>query len=398
MQIASTLTPATEAELVDCVLEARSTRTPLAIEGGGTRAALGRPIQTARTVSTKAMTGITLHEPAEMIVAARAGTPLAEVERTLALKGQRLAFEPMDHRTLLGSDGDPSIGAVAAMNNSGPRRIAVGAARDSLVGVRFVNGRGEAVKNGGRVMKNVTGLDLVKLLSGSFGTLGILSEVTFKVLPIPESAVTLVYKGLSDAKAIALLTKAIGSPFEVTGAAHLPAGMGRYMARSFIRIEGFAESVDYRFGALKELLSSDGSPSRLEGPDADRLWKAVRDVEFLAEPRDAVIWRVSVKPTDGPKLLDALGPGFSRAHFFDWGGGLVWLATDPAGDGGAARLRAALARLGGYARLERGPAEMRAAEAVFEPLAAPLMQLSAGIKTSFDPDGILNAGRMYAAF
>lgn len=396
--MSSSYSPTNEAQLVDCVLEARAAKTPLSVEGGGTRSGLGRPIQTARSVSTAGISGITLHEPAEMIVSARAGTPLAEVEATLAAKGQRLAFEPMDHRVLLGSTGEPTIGAIAAINNSGPRRIAVGAARDSLVGVRFVNGRGEAVKNGGRVMKNVTGLDLVKLISGSFGTLGILSEVTFKVLPIPQAAATLIFKGLSDQQAINVLTKAVGSPFEVTGAAHLPAGLGRDMARTFIRIEGFAESVDYRFGALEALLAEAGPASRLQGPDADRLWQAVRDVEFIAEPRDAAIWRVSVKPTDGPKLMAALGSGFARAHFYDWGGGLVWLAVDAAGDGGAAQLRATLPRFGGYARLERGPLELRAAQPVFEPLPTALMQLSAGIKASFDPDGILNAGRMYAAF
>ena len=402
MQTSATFTPASEVELADCVREARASKTQIRVQGGGTRSMLGRPIQTARTLSTLGLRGITLHEPAEMIVSALAGTPLSEVEAALAAKGQRLAFEPMDHRTLLGSGGEPTLGAVAAINNSGSSRIAFGAARDSLVGVRFVNGRGEIVKNGGRVMKNVTGLDLVKLISGSFGTLGVLSEVTFKVSPIPETAATLVYKGLDDARAAAAMTKAIGSPFEITGAAHLPAGLGRDIARTFIRIEGFEDSVAYRIGALKTLLSEYGAPNELRGDDGAKLWRGIRDVEFLAEPRESVIWRVSVKPTDGPKLVGALGADFSTAHFYDWGGGLVWLAVPATGDAGAAKLHAAIAKLspngtGGHARLERAPAAMRAALPVFQPQANALTQLAAGIKRSFDPDGILNAGYMYAS-
>src|SRR5918997_1979277 len=245
----TTHTPATEQDACAIIAEAAARRTPLAVAGGATKAAIGRPAQTEATLSSAALTGVTLYEPAELVIAARTGTPLAEVVRTLAEKGQQLPFEPMDYRPLLGSTGEPSIGAVAAANISGPRRIVAGAARDSLIGVRFINGRGEAIKSGGRVMKNVTGLDLLKLMAGSWGTLGFLTEVTFKVLPRPERAATLVLLGLDDARAVEALCAAAASPFEVTGAAHLPAALDGE-ARALVRIEGFSFSVDYRLGEL----------------------------------------------------------------------------------------------------------------------------------------------------
>ena len=268
------------------IAEAAARRTPLAVAGGATKEAVGRPAQTEATLSSAALTGVTLYEPAELVIAARAGTPLSEIVATLAGRGQQLPFEPMDHRVLLGSTGAPTIGAVAAANVSGPRRIMAGAARDSLIGVRFVNGQGEAVTSGGRVMKNVTGLDLVKLMAGSWGTLGFLTEVTFKVLPRPERVATLALSGLDDARAIAALCAAVASPFEVTGAAHLPAALDGAGGRTLLRIEGFSLSVDHRLDALRRLLKGFGAVDVVEGEAADALWRAVRDVAPLAEPRE----------------------------------------------------------------------------------------------------------------
>jgi glycolate oxidase FAD binding subunit len=247
----SVLSPESETEAAAAIAQAAEARTPLALVGGGTKAGIGRPAQTEATLSSAGLTGVTLYEPAELVISARAGTPLAEVARTLAERGQELPFEPADYRGLLCSEGEPTIGAVVAANISGPRRITAGAARDSLIGVRFVNGRGEVVKSGGRVMKNVTGLDLVKLMAGSWGTLGFLTEVTFKVLPKAERAATLVLDGLDDTRAIEALCAAVASPYEVTGAAHLPAGIDGEGARTLIRIEGFSTSVEYRLGELK---------------------------------------------------------------------------------------------------------------------------------------------------
>ncbi|HEX2725317.1 MAG TPA: FAD-binding protein, partial [Beijerinckiaceae bacterium] len=210
--------PATEQDAGAVIAEAAARRTPLALVGSGSKAEIGRPAQSEATLSSAGLTGITLYEPAELVLAARAGTALSEVVRTLADKGQQLPFEPMDYRRLLAAAGEPTMGGVAAANLSGPRRIMAGAARDSLIGVRLVNGRGEAIKSGGRVMKNVTGLDLVKVMGGSWGTLGLITEVTFKVLPRPEREATLAFHGLDDARAIAALCAAAASPYEVTGA------------------------------------------------------------------------------------------------------------------------------------------------------------------------------------
>jgi glycolate oxidase FAD binding subunit len=388
--------PTTEADACAVIAEAAARRTPLAIAGGATKADIGRPAQTEATLSASALTGITLYEPAELVIAARAGTPLSEVVQTLAEKGQQLPFEPMDYRPLLGSSGEPTIGAVAAANISGPRRIMAGAARDSLIGVRFVNGRGETIKSGGRVMKNVTGLDLVKLTAGSWGTLGFLTEVTFKILPVSERVATLVLPELDDARAIAALCAAVASPYEVTGAAHLPANLEGAGARTLIRIEGFSFSVDYRLGELRKLLKRFGAAEAVEGEPADRLWHSVRDVMLLANPSERAVWRVSVAPTKGSEVAAQVSRALDARLYFDWSGGLLWIATDASGDAGASAIRAATRQHGGHATLVRAPAEVRAVLDVFEPLSAPLMQLTAGIKTAFDPAGILNPARMYA--
>jgi glycolate oxidase FAD binding subunit len=387
--------PRDEAEATAVIVEAAAKRTPLSLSGNGTKAAIGRPAQAEATLSSGSLSGVTLYEPAELVIAARAGTPLADVQRTLAERGQELAFEPMDYRSLLGSKGEPTIGAVAAANLSGPRRIMAGAARDSLIGVRFVNGRGEAVKSGGRVMKNVTGLDLVKLMAGSFGTLGFLTEVTFKVLPRAERTATLVFRGLNDRQAIEALSLALGSPFEVTGAAHVPA-VDTAGASTLVRIEGFSFSVDYRLTELRRLLKRFGSPEILERKGAEALWQSVRDVAFLAEPRDRAVWRVSTAPSKGPDVTAQVAQAIEARWYYDWGGGLVWIATSVQGDAGAAAIRSAVKAAGGHATLVRAPDEVRAVVDVFEPQSDAVMRITSGIKNSFDPSGILNPGRMYA--
>ncbi len=396
------LSPTTESEAAEVIRAARAEKRPIVVQGGGTRAGLGRPVAADRLLSTRGLAGITLYEPAELVISARAGTPLAEIEATLVKNKQRLAFEPMDHQALLNTDGAPTIGAIAACNISGPRRIHMGAARDHLIGIRLVNGFGEVIKSGGRVKKNVTGLDLVKLSCGAYGTLGLLTEVTFKLLPEPETTATVAFHGLDDAQAIAALSAGLTSPFQITGAAHLPAGIASPTseALTLLRIEGAPASVAYRATALINLLAGFGTAEVLSQDQAQELWRDVRDVLPLAEPRAPAIWRLSVAPTRGPAVVAAIKQRLSARYFYDWGGGLIWLAVEANGDAAAASVREALAEAAGpesgHATLIRAPEDVRRRVNVFQPLAAPLMQISETIKASFDPDHIVNPGRMYA--
>ena len=387
--------PADEAELAAVVTEAAAKKTPLAIVGGGTRSGLGRPMQTAETLSTASLSGITLYEPSELVLSARAGTPLAEVEAALAARGQRLAFEPIDHKGVFGTLGKPTIGAVAAANLSGPRRVQVGAARDSLIGVRAVTGEGKVVKSGGRVMKNVAGYDLVKFLAGSLGTLAVLSEVTFKVQPSPETETTLSLAGLSDERAVAAMAAALGSPFSVTGAAHVPS-TDSDPARTYLRLEGFAASVTDRARRLAVALRDFGAAAMTEAEASRSIWLTVLDLDGITAPLGEPIWRVSVRPGYGPRVAAAARAAFPARILYDWGGGLVGIAGGAGKDAGAAVVRGAVAAVGGHATLVRAADDVRLAVDVFEPLDAPLMALTRKLKATFDPAGILNPGRMYA--
>lgn len=383
------LSPASEAELEAIIAEAAAAKRPLAIEGGGTRP-VGRPAPAAERLTTGAMTGITLYEPSELVLSARAGTPLAEIEALLAAQRQRLAFEPTDLRPLLGTQGEPTIGGVAASNASGPRRIQAGAARDHLIGIRATTGRGETVKSGGRVMKNVTGYDLVKLLAGSWGTLAVLTEVTFKLVPVAERETTLVFRGLGIAEAVAVMTSAMATPFEITGAAHHPGPR----ALTALRFEGFAASCAYRAGRLTALLAAHGSPDLLHDAESAALWRDIREVRLLDCARHDVIWRISVAPTEAPPLADRLEREAGARLLLDWSGGLVWAVFAEGTDGGAALVRAAAMRHGGHATLIRAGHGIRAAIPSFQAESPPLAALTRAVRARFDPAGILNPGRM----
>lgn len=387
--------PETEADVASLVIEARRLGAPLALEGGGTRRGLGRPVNASTTLCLSRMSGITLYEPAEMVIGAKAGTPVRDVEMALAEKGQMLSFEPPDYRVLFGSQGEPTMGTLAAGNLSGSRRLWGGACRDSLIGVRFVNGLGEIIKSGGRVMKNVTGLDLVKLQSGAWGTLGVLTEVIFKVVPKPEITQTLVLTGLNDDVAITAMSAAVTSPFEMTGAAHIPARNGQ-PARTILRLEGFGFSVEYRAKALADLLRVHGHLQAMPDDEATTLWRALSDGALLAEPRDRAVWRLSVKPGEAAKAVATIRSSRAVEVAYDWAGGLIWLATAEEGDAGAGVIRATARAARGYATLLRGSEALRASVAVFEPETAPIAALSRRIKASFDPDAVLNPGKMHA--
>ncbi|WP_205758621.1 FAD-binding protein [Qingshengfaniella alkalisoli] len=363
--------PASESELADII---RDTPDPLAIQGGGTRGIA----REGKALTTSALTGITLYEPGALTLVVKAGTTVAEIEKTLDTEGQRLAFEPMDHRGLLGTEGTPTIGGVVAANVSGPRRIQTGACRDHLLGVRFVDGRGEIVKNGGRVMKNVTGYDLVKLMGGSFGTLGVLTEVSLKVLPKPEAVATVILSDLTIAQAVQAMSAALGSPYDVTGVAHLPEAR-----QTIIRLEGFGNSVSYRAQKLEAALGRFGAAGIATdfAEESDR-WRAVRNVDaFHGKAGD--VWKISVKPTDAPALVSRLD---GTQTLLDWGGGLVW-ALVPEGTA----LRARMDGIAGHATRVRGSND---SGPVFHPQPAAVETLASGLRQQFDPQGILNPGLM----
>ena len=387
MTVVAAEAPATEAELSALLTAAAQDGRRLEIVGGGSRRGLGGAVNADITLSTARLNAVPLYEPQALTLVAGAGARLEEVAAMLAAEGQRLPFEPIDHRALLGNHGAPTLGGMVAVNASGPRRIQAGACRDATLGLRFVDGRGAAIKNGGRVMKNVTGYDLVKLHCGAFGTLGVLTEVALRLQPIPETDATLVLRGLDDATAVAALSAALGSPYDVTGAAQ--AG-----GETLARIEGFAPSVAYRAERLRETLAAFG-PVEIARDDADR-WRAVRDVTRFAG-RPGAVWRLSLKPSDGPKAAAAIREQAQvEDAVYDWGGGLVWLLTPDAGDAGEAPVRAAVARLGGHATLVRASEATRRRVAVFHPEPAALAALSRGLRAKFDPAGVLNPGRMAA--
>ena len=387
------LTPTDESELAEAVSEAAGAGTPLEIAGGGTRLGLGRPVQAERTLSTAGLSGITLYEPGALTLVAKAGTPMSEIDAALAAEGQMLAFEPMDHRTLLGSAGEPTIGGVAAVAASGPRRLQRGACRDAMIGVRFVDGQGSVISNGGRVMKNVTGYDLVKLAAGSYGTLGVLSEISFKLVPAPKATAVVLIEGLSDEAAVAAMSEALGAPYDVSGAAHFPVGMDGDPV-TMIRLEGLEASVAYRTTGLQERMARHGPVSVETDPGRTAAgWRWVRDAEMFAD-REGAVWRVSVRPSDGPGLVAALrDTNDVRGVFYDWGGGLVWLLTAEEGDAGASAIRRAAGQ-GGHVTLIRAGAATRAVVEVFQPEHDVIRKFSDGLRRKFDPDGILNPGRM----
>ena len=396
--------PTDEAQVLEAVQWAVSNDAPLDVVGQGSKRGLGRPSQTRATLDVSGLTGITLYEPEELVLTARAGTPIAEIEAVLAEHGQEMQFEPMDYGPLHGHErGAGTIGGIVSCNLAGPRRLKAGAARDHVLGVRLVTGRGEAIKSGGRVVKNVTGYDLSKGVSGAFGTLGVLTEITIKVLPRAEHETTMVLRGLSDEAATVAMARAMGSNAEVSGAAHLPERVAARVAdgalgsasATLLRVEGFETSVAYRVGTLETLLVGTGADiDHVESEASRALWRDVRDVVPFADGTQRPVWRVSLAPSDGWRAVEAIRMGTGVDAFYDWQGGLVWMRMESEPEADA--LRRITSRFGGQAVLARAEPSVRASVPVMEPEPPALAALSARLKEQFDPHGVLNPGRMVA--
>jgi glycolate oxidase FAD binding subunit len=399
------LAAVSEGQVVDALAWAAANAKRIEVRAGGSKAGVGRPVAPDLMLDVRGLSGVLDYAPAELVLTARAGTAMAEVERLVDDAGQMLAFEPMDYGSLMGTpaDGATLAGAICA-NASGPRRLKDGAARDHFLGFQAVSGRGEAFKAGGKVVKNVTGYDLPKLLAGSWGTLAVLTEVTVKVMPRPQTGVTVLLSRLSHAAAMRAMSAAMGSPADVSAAAHLPAGVAARAplppgaggdAVTVLRLEGFGPSVAARRRMLAERLAAFGEMTVLDEAQTRPLWRFIRDVQaFAGDGRD--VWRITAPPMSAPSIVTRIKAEIEAEVFYDWAGGLIWLAAPPSPDAGQAIIRGVAAPFGGHATLVRARAEVRAAVAVFEPEPPPLAALSRRVKASFDPSNILNPGRLFA--
>jgi glycolate oxidase FAD binding subunit len=349
---------------------------PLELVGGGSKRQIGKPVD-AQVIDLGALTGIVTYEPEELVLTARAATPLAAIEDALATHAQRLAFEPPHYTRLLDEPRGQTIGGVLAANLAGSRRVTAGAARDHFLGFRAVTGRGEPFKAGGKVVKNVTGYDLPKLLAGSWGTLAVLTEVTIRVAPAPELDRTLAFAAGSIGECLALSASALRSSHDVSAAGVDPA------RGALIRLEGFAPSVDARTRALCDELRSEPQQV-LQGRASRACWHALASADALAA--SPVVWRISVPPADAAGVLERLA---TDRYVVDWGGGLLYAAFDAVD---APRVRGALTT--GHATLLKAPLAARSAVPVFQPQAPAVAAAAARLRNAFDPRGILNPGRM----
>jgi glycolate oxidase FAD binding subunit len=388
--MAGTIKPRDAKELRQAVEWALNDGVTLDVRGQGSKIALGRPMRCDQVLDLSGISGVVDYAPEELVVTLRAGTPLSEVEALLAQRNQMLAFEPPDLGPLLGLEAGQGTLVGAVMGNfAGSRRVSAGAARDHLLGFSGVNGRGEAFKSGGRVMKNVTGYDLSKLLAGSWGTLAVLDEVSIKVLPAPDQTRTLLLFGLADDAAVKAMCAALGSPHDVSGAAHVG-------DRTALRIEGVAPSVEARLKGLRNLLGASGAKMEELGTLESRaFWREVRDVAPLKAAGDAIVWKISCPPTEGPAIVARIRMQRPSVEvFYDWSGGLIWLALPASADADHEIVRNALGLAGGHATLMRAAEAVRAAVPVFQSQPAALAALASRVKESFDPKCLFNPGRM----
>ena len=396
-------------DVEDAVQAAIASEQPLEIIGNGSKRLIGQPMATNALLDLSSLNAVTSYEPNELIITVQAGAPVADVQSLIDSRNQQFAFEPIDTAPLLGTANQATIGGMIGAGLAGPRRIKAGGARDHLLGAHGVSGFGDSFKAGGRVVKNVTGYDLCKLLAGSWGTLAVMTEVTLKVMPRPESERTLVLRGLDDASANRTMTAALGSPFDVSGAAHVPGSVFHVAATelgdlgspgeavTLLRLEGILASVVHRAAALGKLLAPFGVAQVLEDAASAAVWSSVRDVvPFAAIGALGAwpVWRIVCPPASGGALGERLARDSGGEVIYDWGGGLIWAALPPRPDAQVALVRQRVNAVGGHATLVRGSDELRRNVDVFHPQPAGLAALSERVRQSFDPKNILNRGRM----
>jgi glycolate oxidase FAD binding subunit len=381
--------PDNERQVGEVMQWALTNKAGLDLHGSKAKAGIGNLFKADAGLNLGGLTGVTLYEPEELVMSAKAGTPIRAIEKILAEKNQAFAFEPPDFSSLLGRKTGGTLGGMVGCGFAGPRRIYAGGVRDHVLGVKAVSGRGDVFKTGGRVVKNVTGYDLSKLLTGSWGTLAAMTEITFKVLPRPQTQATLALIGLDNETAMKAMSAALGAPVEVSGAAHIP------RARTMLRLEGFEPSVRARLETLKTVLSGFGEMDILYGENSQAVWKKIGNVELVGNEIDNAVWRISTAPANGAKLLAEIEKDLEVMAFFDWGGGLVWVEVIGQKTACAAQIRSAVARFGGHATLVRASEKSRTGNSVFQPQSKIMAALNDRVKQAFDPEDILNPGRMY---
>jgi glycolate oxidase FAD binding subunit len=401
------------ADVEEVVRAAISGEQPLEIMGHGTKRQIGQVMATNAVLDLATLNAVIAYEPNELIITVQAGAPLADVLSLIDSKNQQFAFEPVDTAPLLGTPGRGTVGGMIAAGLAGPRRIKAGGARDHLLGAHAVSGFGDSFKTGGKVVKNVTGYDLCKLLAGSWGTLAVMTEVTLKVMPRPEAERTLVLRGLDDLKANQAMTSALGSPFDVSGAAHLPASTPQAeiealtrlgspgQAVTLLRLEGITASAADRVASLAGQLAPFGSVDIIEDAASAAAWGALRDVlPFAAGGAlgDWPVWRIVCPPAAGGALGQALAQEAGAQVIYDWGGGLIWAALPPKANVGpdaqAGLVRQRVAAASGHATLLRASEDVRRTVDVFQPQAPGVAALEERVRHAFDPKIILNRGRM----
>lgn len=380
----NTLRPTNETEVAEALREAAENGASFEIVGAGTKREFGRPVHADAVLDVGALSGILKYEPEELVLTARAATPIAGIQAALAEKGQMLAFEPADWGPLFGNEaGHATLGGIVATNACGSRRVKAGAVRDSVIGCRFVNGRGEVVKAGGHVIKNVTGFDLPKLMCGAFGTLGVLTEITLRVSPLPERIATVAVTDCDADTALALLRRAAQLPVDPTGVAYVPRAKTAY-----IRIEGTSAALAEKLKVLREEFASQLCAT-LGDQETAALFADLGNAAMFAEAE--ALWRLCVAPADAPAAIDTTG---ALDWYADWAGGLLWLGL-PGDEKTATQLRTITSRFGGHATLMRASREARERLEVFEPESPVRAALTRSVKAAFDPKRVLNPGRMY---
>ena len=388
------LTPNHADEVAEIVREANTACRRCEIVGGGTKRSLGNPVDADLQLDLSAIAGVEMYEPDELVLKVRAATPVSHIRQVLAKRNQQLAFEPPQYAALFGNcTAEDTIGGIVACNLSGPRRILSGSVRDAVLGIEAVNGRGETFKGGGRTVKNVTGYDIPRILTGSFGVLAAITSITLKIHPAPAQEVTLVLTGLSDTEALQVLSGALRMPLDISAAVHLSGRSSDSVTA--LRLEGFSESVAARERELRKSLEKMGPVTSMVGDESTAFWRRQRDLsDFASDPDpEACVWRLLLPATKAARMVAAI----KGEVLYDWGGAQIFIKTSAEGARRqASSLRSLAGEAGGSACLFRAPAALRLEFGTFQPRPRAHQELAERIRSSFDPNSVLNPGKLAA--